>query len=105
VPSIFPFAIIFRLASDRPEGALIAVHGDDFQISVSRESGQYRSSFKSRDFRILTIGLGNVPLSQNIEGHPCFINAFSMFQDVFKIVDGYVSLCHSENGMLRNIEN
>ena len=84
---IFLSLIVLFLTPERSESAFVTIHGDDFQIPVLRESGQYDCSFKSRNFRLLTIVLKNVPLSQNIDRQSCFINPFSMVQHVFKITE------------------
>lgn len=84
---MFPSEIVLFLAPQHSGGAFVTIHGDDFKIPVLGESGQYNCSFQSRDFRLFTIVLQNIPLSQNIHRHPCFMNTFAMFQYVFEITE------------------
>jgi hypothetical protein len=97
--------IVLFLALDCPERALVAVHGDNFQQTIVREGGQDDGPFQSHNLRLLTIVLWNIPLSQNVDRYARSTNSFSVFQDVFKIPSREVSLCHSQNSVLGNIES
>lgn len=102
---IFPSNVVLLLVTERPKSAFISIHGDNFQVSVLREAGQYDRSFQARNVRILAIVLQNVPFSQHIDCYTCFINAFPVFQHIFKVSEGNVPLCHSENSMLCKVAN
>lgn len=103
VGSIFPSVIVFSLAAERSVSTSITIYGDDFQVSFWCESSQDNGPFKSRNFRFPQIALSNISLSQNVDRGSRFMNTFSVLQNVFKVTEGKVPLCHSENGMLRKL--
>ena len=96
--------IIFCLTSQGFESAFVTICRDDLHVPTWHTAGKYHCPFESGDCRLITITIGNIPLSQDVDRNPCPINTFSVFDHVFQVIQGEVSLCHAKNGMVGKAE-
>jgi hypothetical protein len=87
ISSISLSVVELFLRSERFESAFVAIRGGDFQVSILRESGQDNGSFESCDFRLVTIIMWNIPLSQNVDRNSSSINTFSVFEHIFNVIE------------------